>query len=257
MNMKQVFGKPKILSEKLPHYCGGCGHGIIHRLVAEVLEELDITEKTAAVWSIGCSVLAFEYFNLPCVLDAHGRAPAAATALAKALRLKRPDTIVFTYQGDGDFASIGFNEGIHAANRGENITVIFVNNTIYGMTGGQMAPTTIIGQKTETTLKGRDPKLHGYPLRVCEVLSQLTAPIYIERVAVFDVEHIKKAKKAIKRAFELQKAGKGFTFVEVISPCPNGWHIKPVECAEWIHDNILPVFPLGVFREPTKEKQNA
>ena len=220
-----IFEKPKALKEKNFHYCAGCSHGIIHRLISEVLGELDIVGKTIAVEPVGCAVTADEYFNFDVVQAAHGRAPAVATGIKRV----HNDKIVFTYQGDGDLAAIGTAETVHSAARGENITVIFINNTIYGMTGGQMAPTSLPGQVTQTSPYGRDPYVQGYPIRVCEMLATLDGPSYIARCAADSVPHIKEAKKAIKKAFEYQMEGKGLSFVEILSTCPTNWGMSPVE----------------------------
>ena len=246
----KVFEKPKALTDAPLHYCPGCTHGIIHRLVAEAIDELGIDGKTIGVAPVGCSVMAYDYFTCDMVEAAHGRAPAVATGLKRAM----PDNIIFTYQGDGDLASIGMAETVHAATRNENITVIFVNNAIYGMTGGQMAPTSLPGQVTQTSPYGRDVKTVGYPIRVCELLSALDAPYYIERVAVNNVKNVLAAKKAIKRAFTNQVNGKGFSLVEVISSCPTNWGMTPVNALKWIDDNMIPYYPLGVYKD--KEKEN-
>jgi len=242
--MQVVFQSTKGLKETPTHYCPGCTHGIIHRLVAEVLEELDVLEKTVGVASVGCSVLAYEYFNVDMTQAAHGRAPAVATGLKRAL----PDRVIFTYQGDGDLASIGIAEAVHAAARGENITIIFVNNTTYGMTGGQMAPTTLVGQVTATSPYGRNVISQGRPLKVSEMLATIDGAAYIERVSVHDVPHIQKAKRAIKKAFEFQQKGLGFTMIEVLSTCPTNWGIDAIESLKWLKENMIPEFPLGVFK---------
>jgi len=244
MTMKAVFKKTCGLTDKPTHYCPGCTHGLIHRLVGEVLEEMDILEDTIGVASVGCSVLSYEYFNCDMIQAAHGRAPAVASGVKRVL----PDRFVFTYQGDGDLASIGISEVIHAAARGENITVIFVNNAIYGMTGGQMAPTTLIGQKTATTPFGRDVSIQGSPIKVCEMIATLDGAAYIERVSTHDVLHIQKAKKAIKKAFETQKKGLGFSMIEVLSTCPTNWGLDPAESLDWVKDNMVPVYPLSVYK---------
>ncbi|WML51375.1 thiamine pyrophosphate-dependent enzyme [Neobacillus sp. PS3-12] len=244
MSSKTLFKKTTGLTEKPTHYCPGCTHGVIHRLVGEVLEEMDILEDTIGVASVGCSVLAYEYFNCDMTQAAHGRAPAVATGVKRAL----PDRFVFTYQGDGDLASIGMSEVIHAAARGEKITVIFVNNAIYGMTGGQMAPTTLIGQKTATSPYGRDESVQGFPIRVCEMLATLDGAAYIERVSLHDVPHIMKAKKAIRTAFETQKNRLGFSLIEVLATCPTNWGLSPQEALQWVKDQMMPVFPLGVYK---------
>ncbi|MCT4541908.1 MAG: thiamine pyrophosphate-dependent enzyme [Vallitalea sp.] len=243
--MNVVFKKPNALTETPFHYCPGCTHGIIHRLVAEAIDELGIIDKAIGVAPVGCSVFAYKYFNCDMQEAAHGRAPAVATGIKRVL----PENIVFTYQGDGDLASIGAAEIVHAAARNENITVIFVNNAIYGMTGGQMAPTTLVGQVTTTSPYGRDPKVAGYPIKISEMLATLEGSSYIERVSCHDVKHIKQAKKAIKRAFENQINNKGFSLVEVLSTCPTNWGLSPVEALNWVKDNMIPVYPLGVMKE--------
>lgn len=242
---KVIFEKPKALGDKTLHYCAGCSHGIVHRLVCEVLDELELTGRAVCVEPVGCSVTADEYFNFDVVQAAHGRAPAVATGIRRAL----PGNIVFTYQGDGDLAAIGTAETVHAAARGENITVIFINNTIYGMTGGQMAPTSLPGQVTQTSPYGRDTKTQGYPVRVCEMLSTLDGPSYIARCAVDSVPHIKEAKKAIKKAFEYQKEGRGLSFVEILSVCPTNWGMSPLESIERLQREMIPYYPLGVYKD--------
>ncbi|MCG0275578.1 MAG: thiamine pyrophosphate-dependent enzyme [Thermosediminibacteraceae bacterium] len=244
--MKVVFERPKSLQPTKTHYCPGCGHGVIHRLVAEVIDELGIQDKTIGVAPVGCAVLAYNYFDVDMQQAAHGRAPAVATGIKRAL----PDRVVFTYQGDGDLAAIGTAEIVHAAARGENITVIFVNNAIYGMTGGQMAPTTLVGQRTETSPYGRDPQVAGYPIRVCEMLATLDGPSFLARAELTDVKNINKAKSYIKKAFEMQLAGKGFSLVEILSPCPTNWGMKPIDAVEWVKKEMVKVFPPGVFKEP-------
>ena len=243
--MAVVYEKTKILTDTPLHYCPGCTHGIIHRLVAETMDELGIEGKTIGIAPVGCAVFAYNYFNVDMMEAAHGRAPAVATGCKRA----NPDNIVFTYQGDGDLASIGAAEITHAATRGENITVIFVNNAIYGMTGGQMAPTTLPGQVTTTSPYGRDPALCGYPIRVSEMLSTLDGPAFIARASVHDVKHILEAKKYIKKAFETQLAGKGFSMVEVLSACPTNWGMTPQEALKWVETNMIPQYPLGVKKE--------
>lgn len=250
--MTVVFQRPASLAKQKFHYCPGCHHGVIHRLVAEVIDELGVQEKTVVVGSVGCSLFIYDYFDVDGVSAAHGRAPAAATGVKRAL----PDNVVFTYQGDGDLAAIGTAEIVHAAARGENITVIFVNNVIYGMTGGQMAPTTIIGQKTTTSPAGRDPKKAGFPIRVCEMLSALPGATYLERVSVHSVKHVVQAKKAIKQAFQNQIEGKGFALVEVLASCPTNWKMDPEQCIEWMEKEMVQHFPLGKF-SPAKEVKNA
>jgi len=243
--LQAVSARPKSLTANRFHYCPGCNHGIVHRLVAEVIDELGIREKTVGIASVGCSVLAYDYFNMDFQQAAHGRAPAVATGIKRAL----PDRVVFTYQGDGDLASIGTAEIVHAAARGENITVIFINNANYGMTGGQMAPTTLLGQKTTTSPAGRDAKVQGYPIRVCELLATLDGPAYLARVAVSKPARVVKAKKAIKRAFHAQLDMEGFSMVEVLSACPTNWGLSPVEALQWLEENMIPYYPLGVFRD--------
>jgi 2-oxoglutarate ferredoxin oxidoreductase subunit beta len=243
--MAVVYEKTGILTDTPLHYCPGCTHGIIHRLVAETIDELGIQGKTIGIAPVGCAVFAYNYFNTDMMEAAHGRAPAVATGCKRV----NPDNIVFTYQGDGDLASIGAAEITHAATRGENITVIFVNNAIYGMTGGQMAPTTLPGQVTTTSPYGRDPALCGYPIRVSEMLATLDGPAYIARCSVHDVKHIMDAKKCIKKAFETQIAKKGFSMVEVLSSCPTNWGMAPREALNWLETNMIPQYPLGVKKE--------
>ncbi len=245
--MAIVFEKTKGLTDKETHYCPGCTHGIIHRLVAESLEELGVLGDAIGVAPVGCAVMAYDYFNCDMVEAPHGRAPAVATGIKRSL----PDNIVFTYQGDGDLAAIGTAETVHSATRGENITVIFVNNAIYGMTGGQMAPTTLPGQVTQTTPYGRDVSYSGFPVRVCEMLSTLSGVAYAERVAVNSVPNVRKAKAAIKKALKAQIEKKGFSIVEVISACPTNWGMTPVEALKWIDDNMIPYYPLGVYKDVT------
>ena len=245
-----VFEKPHALADMPLHYCPGCTHGIIHRLVAEVMDELGIEGKTIGIAPVGCSVMAYNYFNCDMIEAAHGRAPAIATGVKRA----NPENIVFTYQGDGDLASIGMAETVHAAARNENITVIFVNNAIYGMTGGQMAPTSLPGQITQTSPYGRDVNHCGYPIRVCEMLSELESPQYLERVTVNSVKAIKNAKKAIKKAFQNQLDGKGFSLVEVLSTCPTNWGLSPEKSLEWLRENMMAHYPLGVYKDITKEE---
>lgn len=251
--MAVVFQKPHALTDKPFHYCPGCTHGIIHRLVGETIDELGIEGRTVGVAPVGCAVMCYDYFSCDMVEAPHGRAPAVATGLKRAL----PDNIIFTYQGDGDLAAIGTAETVHAATRGEKITVIFVNNAIYGMTGGQMAPTTLPGQVTQTTPYGRDVKTAGYPVRVCEMLATLTGTAYAERVTVDSPKHILAAKKAIKKAFENQINGIGFNIIEVVSTCPTNWGLSPEEALGWLRDNMLPYYPLGVYKDITKEAANA
>lgn len=241
--MKQVFKKPHALCDVNLHYCPGCTHGIIHRLVAEVLDELEIEGKAIGVAPVGCSVFAYNYFNCDMQEAAHGRAPAVATGIKRV----HPDKVVFTYQGDGDLASIGTAETVHAAARGENITIIFINNAIYGMTGGQMAPTTLPGQVTQTSPYGRNTETQGFPIRISEMLSTTDGAAYIERVSVDCVKNINNAKKAIKKAFMTQIEKKGFSLVEVLSSCPTNWGLSPVEALDWLRENMIPYYPLGVF----------
>lgn len=240
-----VFEKPKALTDAVLHYCPGCTHGIIHRLVAEAIDELGVGGKTIGVASVGCSVFAYNYFNCDMVQAAHGRAPAVATGVKRS----NSDNIVFTYQGDGDLAAIGTAETVHSAARGENITVIFVNNAIYGMTGGQMAPTTLPGQVTQTSPYGRDVEKVGYPIKICEMLSKVDGAAYLERVAVNNVKNVKKAKAAIKKAFQNQIEGKGFSLVEVLSTCPTNWGMAPTDALKWLEENMIPYYPLGVYKD--------
>ena len=247
-----VFDKPHALIDVPLHYCPGGTHGIVHRLVAEVMDELGIEGKTIGIAPVGCSVMAYDYFNCDMIEAAHGRAPAVATGVKRA----DPSKVVFTYQGDGDLASIGMAETVHAAARNENITVIFINNAIYGMTGGQMAPTSLVGQVTQTSPYGRDPKLCGYPIKVCEMLRELDGAEYLERVTVNSVPHIRAAKKAIKKAFQNQLDGKGFSLVEVLSSCPTNWGMTPQNALKWIEEKMIPVYPLGVYKDRSAEGGN-
>ncbi|HBA05164.1 MULTISPECIES: thiamine pyrophosphate-dependent enzyme [Clostridium] len=248
--MAIVFQPTKALLDVPTHYCPGCTHGIIHRLVGEVLEELNVIDKTIGVAPVGCSVLAYDYFACDMFEAAHGRAPAVATGIKRS----NPDKVVFTYQGDGDLAAIGTAEIVHAATRGENIVTIFVNNCIYGMTGGQMAPTTLPGQVTETSPYGRDVKLQGHPIRVSEMISTLDGACYVERVSVDNVPHVNKAKAAIKKAFQNAIAGKGFSMVEVLSICPTNWGLSTQESLGWLRDNMMPFYTLGVKKDTTTEE---
>ena len=243
--MAVVFERPKALSNVSFHYCPGCTHGIIHRLVAEVIDELGIEGKTIGVAPVGCSVFAYNYFECDMQEAAHGRAPAVATGIKRA----NPNNIVFTYQGDGDLAAIGTAETVHSATRGENITIIFVNNAIYGMTGGQMAPTSLVGQVTQTTPYGRKIENQGYPVRVSEMLATLEGPSFIQRCAVDCVKNINATKKAIKKAFQNQIDGKGFSLVEVLSTCPTNWGLSPKEAIKWLQDNMIEHYPLGVYKD--------
>ena len=246
MAMEVIFNRPEGLVDIPTHYCPGCTHGTVHRMVAESLTELDLVGKTVGVAPVGCAVLAYNYFNCDMFEASHGRAPAVATGAKRC----RPDMIVFTYQGDGDLASIGMAEIIHAANRGEKITVIFVNNAIYGMTGGQMAPTTMPGQRTSTSPAGRDVDEVGYPMRMAEMISELTTPAFVARVAVHTPAHTIKAKAAIRKAFEYQKEGTCFTFVEVLSTCPTNWGLSPKESCKWVEHNMVPYYPPGIKKRP-------
>lgn len=246
--MAVVFERPHALADVPMHYCPGCTHGIVHRLVAEVIDELGVEGKAVGVASVGCSVMSYDYFNCDMVQAPHGRAPAVATGIKRA----KPENVVFTYQGDGDLAAIGTAETIHSATRGENITVIFINNAIYGMTGGQMAPTTLPNMVTQTTPYGRDVNTAGYPIRVCEMLSTLDGVALAQRVTVDCVKNVINAQKAIKKAFQNQIEGKGFSIVEVVSTCPTNWGMSPFEAIQWLRDNMLPYYPLGVYKDETK-----
>lgn len=248
--MAVVFEKTKALTDVKLHYCPGCAHGIVHRLVAECLEEMDEVKNAIACVPVGCAVFANNYFNFDAIQCAHGRAPATATGIKRV----HPDKMVLTYQGDGDLASIGTCEIVHAAARSEKVTTIFINNGIYGMTGGQMAPTTLPGMKATTAKAGRDPKINGNPLRVSEMLATLTGPAYIERVSVSTPAQVTQAKKAIKKALEIQKQGLGFTFIEVVSSCPTNWGLTPVKAMEFVRDKMIPYYPLGVFKDITAEE---
>ena len=244
--MAVVFEKPKTLTDAPLHYCPGCTHGIIHRLVAEVIDELGIEGRTIGVAPVGCSVMAYDYFTCDFIQAPHGRAPAVATGVKRA---DPENNVVFTYQGDGDLAAIGTAETVHAAARRENITVIFVNNAIYGMTGGQMAPTTLPGQVTQTSPYGRDVETVGYPVKVCELLQNVDGAAYLERVSVNNPSNVKKAKAAIKKAFQNQLDGKGFSLVEVVSTCPTNWGMTPEKALKWLEENMLPYYPLGVYKD--------
>ncbi len=241
---KIVYERPKSLTDAHTHYCPGCTHGVAHRLVAEVLDELDIRERSILVASVGCSVFSYRYFNVDSCEAAHGRAAAMATGIKRV----NPNNIVFTYQGDGDLASIGIAETIHAAARGEHLTIIFINNAIYGMTGGQMAPTTLIGQKTKSSPFGRDIRLTGHPMRMAELLAGLDGTVYSVRRSLHDARHTIQAKKAIKIAFQAQMIGLGFSMVELLSTCPTNWHMTPAESCDWVRDSMVPYFPLGDFK---------
>jgi len=247
-----IYTKPEALTSAVTHYCPGCTHGIAHRLMAEVIDEMGVREETIGVAPVGCSVFAYDYFNMDFAEAAHGRAPAMATGLKRV----SPDKVVFTYQGDGDLASIGLAEIMHAAGRGENITVIFINNAIYGMTGGQMAPTTLPGQRTTSTPLGRDVEVHGFPIRMCEILSQLDGAVYVVRRSLHNVANIRKAKKAIRQAFEAQRQGLGFSMVELLSSCPTNWGMSAADALKWIEEHMLAAYPLGDYKvSPAISKQ--
>jgi len=251
--MSTVFKRPNALKDISMLYCPGCTHGIIHRLIAEVIDELGIEGKTIGISSVGCTYNNYEYFNCDMVQAAHGRAPAVGTGVKRV----NPDNVVFTYQGDGDLASIGIAEIVHAATRGEKITAIFVNNAIYGMTSGQMAPTTLLNQVTTTSPYGRKSDTHGFPIKVCELLSTLEGAVFVERVSTHDVKNILNAKKAIKKAFQIQMNEKGFSIVEVLSTCPTNWGLNPTESLKWIQENMIPVYPLGNFKGKNLESGHA
>jgi 2-oxoglutarate ferredoxin oxidoreductase subunit beta len=247
-----VFTRPRALEPVRLHYCPGCTHGLAHRLVAEALDEFDLLERAVGIAPVGCAVFAYDYFACDMVEAAHGRAPAVATGIKRV----RPDLFVFTYQGDGDLASIGMSETIHAAARGENITIIFINNAVYGMTGGQMAPTTLPGQRTSTTPYGRDPKTAGNPIRMCELLSALEGPAYLARVAVTSPRRMREAKRAVRKAFQAQLQGLGFALVEVLSTCPTRWGLPPDKAIAWLEENMVPYYPLREFvvAEPLRDE---
>jgi len=245
--VKKVFTRPKSLKRNIFHYCPGCGHSIAHRLICEVIDEMDLQDKAIGIPPPGCSVFAYYYFDVDMVESAHGRGAAVATGIKRAF----PEAVVFTYQGDGDLAGIGTAETIHAANRGENITSIFINNAVYGMTGGQMAPTTLVGQKTTTTPYGRDTILEGHPIKMSEILALIEGVAYIERVAVNSPANIRKTKKAIQKAFQVQLDKRGFAMVEILSPCPTNWKMSPVEAWQWVDKEMTKVFPLGVIKDVT------
>jgi 2-oxoglutarate ferredoxin oxidoreductase subunit beta len=243
--MKKVFERPKSLKNVPFRFCSGCGHSIIHRLIAECIDKLDIREKVIGIAPVGCAVFAYDYFNFDILEAAHGRPPAVATGLKRSLDNK----VIFTYQGDGDLAAIGTAEIIHAANRGENISVFFVNNATYGMTGGQMAPTTILGQKTSTTPLGRDAKVAGYPLRIAELLSTIEGASYIVRTSVDSYKNLQATKKAIEKSFRYQMEGKGFSLVEILSPCPVDWGLSPRDSIIWLRKEMMSIFPLRTFKD--------
>jgi 2-oxoglutarate ferredoxin oxidoreductase subunit beta len=247
--VKAVFKRTQSLKNCPTHYCPGCGHGIAHRLIAEAIDELGIRERTIGIAPVGCAVLAYNYLDVDMVEVAHGRAPAVATGMKRT----NPDKIIFSYQGDGDLAAIGTAEIIHAAHRAEQITVIFINNAVFGMTGGQMAPTTVLGQVTATTQQGRDAHSQGYPLQISELLAVLPGAVYVERCALSSVARIRQAKKAVRHAFELQATGAaGLSLVELLSPCPTYWHTSPTKAMEWIETEMMKVFPLGCLKNVTR-----
>ncbi len=245
VEIKRVYTRPESLVDVPTHYCPGCGHGIIHKLLAQIIDELGIRERTIVIASVGCSVLIYNYIEADGLEAAHGRAPAVATGLKRVL----PDKIVISYQGDGDLLAIGTAETIHAANRGEGITILFVNNAIYGMTGGQMAPTSLVGQKTKTSPYGRNPAEAGLPIRACELLATLEAPVFIERCSVNSVKNILKAKRAMKKALDNQVKGRGFSFVEFLSMCPTNWGMSSQAAADWVGEEMTSYYPLGNFRD--------
>lgn len=248
--MEIIFQKPKSMSDVNMHYCPGCSHGIVHRLIAEVIDEFDIEGQTIGIAPVGCAVMNYDYFNCDMIQAPHGRAPAVATGVKRAL----PENVVFTYQGDGDLAAIGIAEIVHAATRGENLTVIFINNAIYGMTGGQMAPTSLPRQITQTTPYGRDVNSAGYPIRVCELLSTLDGVALAQRVSVDCVKNVNISKKAIKKAFKNQIDKNGFSIIEVISSCPTNWGMSPVDSLTWLRENMLKYYPLGIYKDTKKEE---
>ena len=236
-----VYKKPDLMNDNSMHYCPGCSHGVVHKLIAEIVEEIGMADKTVAISPVGCAVFAYNYLDIDWQEAAHGRAPAVATAIKRLW----PDRLVFTYQGDGDLACSGTCETIHTLNRGENIAIIFINNAIYGMTGGQMAPTTLVGMKTATCPYGRDPKIHGFPLKIADIAAQLDGTCYVTRQAVDSVAHIRKAKAAIRKAFDNSMEGKGASLVEIVSTCNSGWKMSPNKANEWMEENMIPFYPLG------------
>ena len=240
-----VYQKPKLLNDNPMHYCPGCSHGVVHKLIAEVIEEMGMTEKTVGISPVGCAVFMYNYLDIDCQEAAHGRAP----ALAGAIKRLWPDRLVFTYQGDGDLACIGTAETIHSLNRGDNITIIFINNAIYGMTGGQMAPTTLVGMKTATCPYGRNPEIHGYPLKISDLAVQLQGTAYVTRQAVHTVAAIRRAKKAIRKAFEYSMQGKGSNLVEIVATCNSGWKMTPDVANKWMEENMFPFYPLGDMKD--------
>lgn len=245
--MEKIFTRPKSLKKAVFHYCPGCGHSIIHRLICEVIDELNIQDKTIGVPPPGCSVFAYYYFDVDMIESAHGRGAAVATGIKRA----NPEAVVFSYQGDGDLAAIGTGETLHAANRGENITAIFINNAVYGMTGGQMAPTTMIGMKTTTSPFGRDSKFDGHPIKMSEIIGQVEGACYVERVAVNSPANIRKTKKAIKKAFQNQLDGLGYSLVEILSPCPTNWKMGSIESWKWVDEVMSKKFPIGLIKDTT------
>lgn len=247
--MSVKFERPKSLLDVPTHFCPGCGHGIVHRLVCEVLDEMELEGNTIGVVPVGCSVMSYDYFGTDVIEAPHGRAPAVATGVKRA----NPDRTVFTYQGDGDLAAIGTAETVHAGTRGENIVIIFINNATYGMTGGQMAPTTLPGQVTQTTPYGRNTETAGYPVRVCELMATLSGVALAQRVAIDSVPHIREAKKAIRRAFENEQAKRGLSIVEVLSTCPTNWGLSPTEAMNFVAEKMIPYYPLGVYKDTSKE----
>jgi 2-oxoglutarate ferredoxin oxidoreductase subunit beta len=251
--VKKTFARPKCLKNTPFHYCPGCGHSLLHRIIGEVIDEMDLQERMIGIPPAGCAVLAYNYFDIDMGEASHGRAAALATGLKRVI----PDRVIFTYQGDGDIAAIGTAETIHAASRGENITAIFVNNGVYGMTGGQMAPTTILGQNTTTSPGGRQEKRDGFPINLSEMLVLAKGSAYIERTAVSSPAHILKTKKAIAKAFQVQMKGYGFSLVEVLSPCPTNWKMSPIEALKWIDEVMITTFPLGVLKDITGDKKDA
>ena len=250
--MSVIFDRPKSLLDVPTHYCPGCGHGIVHRLVCEVLDEMELGGNTIGVVPVGCSVMAYDYFGTDVIEAPHGRAPAVATGVKRA----NPNRTVFTYQGDGDLAAIGTAETVHAGTRGENIVIIFINNATYGMTGGQMAPTTLPGQITQTTPYGRNTETAGYPIRVCELMATLSGVALAQRVAIDSVSHIREAKNAIRKAFENEQAKRGFSIVEVLSTCPTNWGLSPVEAMNFVAEKMIPYYPLGVYKDSSKEAKS-
>ncbi len=246
-----VYQKPRLLNDNPMHYCPGCSHGVVHKLIAEVIEEMGMTEKAIGISPVGCAVFMYNYLDIDCQEAAHGRAP----ALAAAIKRLWPDRLVFTYQGDGDLACIGTAESIHALNRGDHIAIIFINNAIYGMTGGQMAPTTLIGMKTATCPYGRNPEIHGYPLKMTEIAATLQGTCYVTRQSVHTVAAIRKAKKAIRKAFENSMQGKGSSLVEIVSTCSSGWKMTPEAANKWMEEHMFPFYPLGDLKDTTSEEK--